>query len=316
MKHKTWMSTLFKYSRLIILALLFGFFSLATKTFFSVSNLDNFKNIVAQQVPFLIILSIGMTIAILLKGIDLSIGAVLALSSCIAALVLRATQNILLCIAAGLATGAVFGAFNGLLIARVGLSPYIATYTVQWVSKGVAFVLLGGSQIFNFPAGFRELFTGWFYTLLIISLAVAALLWVLMSKTTFGRNVYAVGNNAEAARLSGVNVPRVYVLSFTLIGLLAALTGLMYIANLGAAEPVIGDNFAIQAIAATLIGGTSFGGGKGSVANAVVGACIMTTLTNGLLHLGVHSYWQQFAIGVVIVLSILLERFAKRYVRD
>lgn len=310
------MSTLFKYSRLIILALLFGFFSLATKTFFSVSNLDNFKNIVAQQVPFLIILSIGMTIAILLKGIDLSIGAVLALSSCIAALVLRATQNILLCIAAGLATGAVFGAFNGLLIARVGLSPYIATYTVQWVSKGVAFVLLGGSQIFNFPAGFRELFTGWFYTLLIISLAVAALLWVLMSKTTFGRNVYAVGNNAEAARLSGVNVPRVYVLSFTLIGLLAALTGLMYIANLGAAEPVIGDNFAIQAIAATLIGGTSFGGGKGSVANAVVGACIMTTLTNGLLHLGVHSYWQQFAIGVVIVLSILLERFAKRYVRD
>lgn len=307
---------LYKYSRIMIFALLFLFFTFSTDTFFSFSNMANIKNIFAQQVPFLMILSIGMTLAIILKGIDLSIGTVLALSSCVAAMVLQATGSALLCIMTGLAVGSLFGLINGLLIAKVGLSPYIATYSIQWVSKGIAYVLLAGTQIYNFPGGFRELFTGWFFTLLMIAVFVSLVMWFLMSKTTFGRNVYVVGNNPAAARLSGVKVDMIYIVTFTIIGFLASLTGLMYIANLGAAEPIIGDSFALQAIAATLIGGTSFGGGKGSVFNAIIGSMIMITLTNGLLHLGVGTYWQQFAIGVVIVLSIILEHFSGKLVKE
>jgi len=302
------------------LVIVFLVFALSTKTFFSFSDFAIFKrtniyNIVAQQAPFLIVLSIGMTIAIVLKGIDLSIGTVLALSSCLAAMVLKATGSTFICIAVGLGTGLVFGLLNGFLISRVGLSPYISTYTVQWVSRGIAFVLLAGTQVFDFPQGFRDFFTGWEYTLLLIAAIVAVVLWFIMSKSTFGRNIYMIGSNDKAAKLSGIDTDRVIIISFSIIGVLAALTGLMYIANLGAAEPTIGANFPIRAIAATLIGGTSFGGGKGSVINAIIGAFILIILENGLLHMDVHSYWQEFAIGTAIVFSIILEKIGQRFTK-
>lgn len=304
------MSTVMKFSRVLILLLLFAFFSLTSKTFCSMSNI---KNIVSQQVPFLMVLSIGMTVAIILKGIDLSIGSVLALSSCVAALILQSTGNIFYCIASGLTVGIVCGLINGIMIAEIGVSAYIATYTMQWIAKGIAYVLLGGGQVFNLDPNFRNIFIGWSYMLLAIALGVALIMLFVMNMTTFGRNVYVIGNNPKAAKLAGVNVTRVYVVCYTIIGFLASLTGLMYIANLNAAEPVIGDNFPIKAIAASLIGGASFGGGKGNIYNSIIGAFIMITLTNGLLQLGVSSYWQQAAIGFVIVLSIIFERFLKRF---
>ena len=300
---------LMKYSRILILAVLFLFFALSAKTFAQWSNI---KNIIFQQVPFLMVLSIGMTIAIILKGVDLSIGSVLALSSCIAALILQATENVVLCIASGLAVGILCGLINGIMIAEVGVSAYIATYTMQWIAKGIAYVLLGGGQVYNLDTRFRNIFVGWPYMLLTIALVLALLLLFVMNRTIWGRNVYVVGNNPKAARMAGVSVVKTYVICYTLIGFLASLTGLMYIANLNAAEPVIGDNFPIRAIAASLIGGASFGGGQGNIYNALIGSCIMIVLTNGLLQLGVSSYWQQAAIGFVIVLSIIFERIIKR----
>lgn len=300
---------LMKYSRILILAVLFLFFALSAKTFAQWSNI---KNIIFQQVPFLMVLSIGMTIAIILKGVDLSIGSVLALSSCIAALILQATGNVVLCIASGLAVGILCGLINGIMIAEVGVSAYIATYTMQWIAKGIAYVLLGGGQVYNLDTRFRNIFVGWPYMLLTIALVLALILLFVMNRTIWGRNVYVVGNNPKAARMAGVSVVKTYVICYTLIGFLASLTGLMYIANLNAAEPVIGDNFPIRAIAASLIGGASFGGGQGNIYNALIGSCIMIVLTNGLLQLGVSSYWQQAAIGFVIVLSIIFERIIKR----
>lgn len=300
---------LMKYSRILILAVLFLFFALSAKTFAQWSNI---KNIIFQQVPFLMVLSIGMTIAIILKGVDLSIGSVLALSSCIAALILQATENVVLCIASGLAVGILCGLINGIMIAEVGVSAYIATYTMQWIAKGIAYVLLGGGQVYNLDTRFHNIFVGWPYMLLTIALVLALILLFVMNRTIWGRNVYVVGNNPKAARMAGVSVVKTYVICYTLIGFLASLTGLMYIANLNAAEPVIGDNFPIRAIAASLIGGASFGGGQGNIYNALIGSCIMIVLTNGLLQLGVSSYWQQAAIGFVIVLSIIFERIIKR----
>lgn len=311
MAKKTWsVGTLMKFSRVVILLLLFVFFSFATDTFCTWSNL---KNIVTQQVPFLMILSVGMTVAIILKGIDLSIGSVLALSSCIAALILQASGSVALCVAAGLFVGMVCGFINGVMIAKIGVSAYIATYTMQWIAKGIAYVLLAGGQVFNLDSRFRSIFIGQPYTLLAIALAVALVMLFFMNQTTFGRNVYVIGNNPRAAKLAGVDVVKVHIISYTAIGFLAGLTGLMYIANLNAAEPIIGDNFPIRAIAASLIGGASFGGGKGNIYNSLIGAFIMIVLTNGLLQLGVSSYWQQAAIGFVIVLSIMFERFIMRF---
>lgn len=309
-KKKLTAGALMKFSRVVILLILFAFFSLTTDTFGTWSNL---KNIISQQVPFLVILSAGMTVAIILKGIDLSIGSVLALSSCIAALILQATGSVALCIVSGLFVGMLCGFINGIMIAKIGVSAYIATYTMQWIAKGIAYVLLAGGQVFNLNPSFRSIFVGWPYTLLAIALAVTGIMLFLMNMTTFGRNVYVIGNNPRAARLAGVDVVRVHIVCYTMIGFLASLTGLMYIANLNAAEPIIGDNFPIRAIAASLIGGASFGGGKGNIYNSLIGAFIMIVLTNGLLQLGVSSYWQQAAIGFVIVLSIIFERFIMRF---
>ncbi len=309
-KKKLTAGALMKFSRVVILLILFAFFSLTTDTFGTWSNL---KNIISQQVPFLVILSAGMTVAIILKGIDLSIGSVLALSSCIAALILQATDSVALCIVSGLFVGMLCGFINGVMIAKIGVSAYIATYTMQWIAKGIAYVLLAGGQVFNLNPSFRSIFVGWPYTLLAIALAVTGIMLFLMNMTTFGRNVYVIGNNPRAAKLAGVDVVRVHIVCYTMIGFLASLTGLMYIANLNAAEPIIGDNFPIRAIAASLIGGASFGGGKGNIYNSLIGAFIMIVLTNGLLQLGVSSYWQQAAIGFVIVLSIIFERFIMRF---
>lgn len=309
-KKVLFMNTVMRFSRVLILLVLFGFFAISTDTFCTWSNI---KNIVSQQVPFLMILSIGMTVAIILKGVDLSVGSVLALSSCIAALILQATGNVLLCIISGLVVGSLCGFINGIMIAKIGVSAYIATYTMQWIAKGIAYVLLAGGQVFNLDTNFRSIFIGWSYMLLAIAMVIAAVMLFLMNATTFGRNVYVIGNNPKAARLAGVHVESVHIICYTIIGFLSSLTGLMYIANLNAAEPVIGDNFPIKAIAASLIGGASFGGGKGNIYNSIIGSCIMIILTNGLLQLGVSSYWQQAAIGFVIVLSIIFERFLKRF---
>jgi ribose/xylose/arabinose/galactoside ABC-type transport system permease subunit len=152
------MNIVMRFSRVLILLVLFGFFAMSTDTFCTWSNI---KNIVSQQVPFLMILSIGMTIAIILKGVDLSVGSVLALSSCIAALILQATGNVLLCIISGLVVGSLCGFINGIMIAKIGVSAYIATYTMQWIAKGIAYVLLAGGQVFNLDTDFRSIFIGW-----------------------------------------------------------------------------------------------------------------------------------------------------------
>jgi len=299
---------LIKYSRILILLLLFAFFSISTKTFWSPGNWSNVRNIVLQQAPFLIMLSISVMLAIVLKGIDLSVGANISLTSCVTAIILESTQNLFLGIAVGLALGAVVGLINGILISAIKVEPFIATFSMLQISRGLAFVTTGGRQIYKLGPDFRPLFISNEYTLIVIAIVIAIIVSFILRKTNFGRHVYAIGNNIEAARLSGVKTRQVIMTVFVISGTIAALTGLMYIANLGGADPIIGDAFALKAIASALIGGAVMGGGKGKVMNSVVGAFIMLTLTNGMIQIGVSSLWQQFIIGFVIVLSIILER--------
>lgn len=303
-----WKFVIQKYSRALLLLALLLFFSLATDTFWSFDNWSNIANIVLYQAPVLMLLSIGMTLVIVLKGIDLSIGAVVAFSSTIAAILMKNTQNVVLGILVGILVGALMGLVNGILIAVIKIPPYIATISVQWILKGVTNIILQGSSLYQFPEGFKKMMQSTAGNYLLVSVAVALIMGILLTKTTYGRKIYAIGVNSVAAKISGVRTEAVMVSVYMVVGILGAITGIIYMSFLGGVDANIGSDFPIRAISATLVGGTYFGGGKGSVSNAVIGSFVMLVLTNGLLHIGVPAVWQDVVVGIVIVLSVAAEK--------
>lgn len=300
-------SLFIKGSRFLVLLLLFLVFSIFTENFFSFSNWTNVGNILLQQAPFLMLLALSMTIAMIVGGIDLSIGSNISLSAFMCALVLRDVGSIPLAILAGLATGALIGMINGIFVAKVGLPPFVATYSMDWIAKGAVLVISKGAQINGFDS-FRKLFNTWRGTYLLIAVVVIAVCWFLYSRTTYGRKTYCVGCNPAAAKLSGIKADKIMICTFAASGLIAAITGMMYIANLGAAEPTLGNNLRMQAMAAALIGGASFKGAKSKISNAVIGGLIIVVLNNGMIHIGIPGVWQDCAQGLIILAAIMLER--------
>jgi ribose transport system permease protein len=303
---------LVRFSRPLILVLSFIVFSVTTPNFWSINKWNNVMNIVLTQSPFLILMAVSMTLSIILKGIDLSIGSSVAMICCLVGFVLRDTYNSVLGIVVGLAAGTLIGLINGFLISKVKVSTFIATYSMQWILRGGAMLLLGGKQIYDLGPTFSNIFVGSPYTLILITAIVVILMSFLLRKTVFGQQIYATGINQEAARISGIRVDKVILITYTISGFLIGLTSVMYTAYLKSAEPVIGGDFALRAIAASLIGGAAMGGGNGKISNAVIGAYIMLTLSNGMVHLGVRSEWQDVIVGIVIVMSILLERLLQK----
>jgi ribose transport system permease protein len=299
-------------SRWIFLFILLVFFSVVSDTFWSPSNWGNVANIASIQAPFLIIITLGMNLTIILRGFDLSVGSNLAMSSCIAALCLEAGVNVAISIAIGLAFGTLVGIANGALIGVVGVSPFIATYSMSWIIRGVAYLLLAGRQIYKLGDVFVPLFTSNRWTFFIIAIAAAVLLWFVMRNTIFGRSFYLAGRNFEAVSLSGYSVQKITIVIYAISGFLAALAGILYVADLACAEPTIGEDFPLQAVAAALIGGTSFIGGEGSVFNAIIGSFVLMVIMNGMIQMGVPNLWQQFVIGAIIILSMVIELYTAR----
>lgn len=300
-------SFLDRYSRVIVLLLLLVFFSCTTKTFWSIHNWTNLLNIILDQFPVLLLLAAGMTMVIIMKGIDLSIGATVAFSATLAALTMKATQNVLLGIAVSVLVGAVIGVANGTLIAVIKVPPYIATISMKWILTGLCYVILNGSSVYDFPPGFKAMMQSTKYNYLLISVVIIGILAFVMGRSVFGRQVYATGTNDAAAAISGIKTKKITMIVFIAVGILSAVTGIMYMSFLGGVDATLGASFPIRAIAASLIGGNAFGGGKGKVTNAIVGALIMLVLTNGLLHLGIAAEWQQFVLGAVIILAVIAE---------
>lgn len=307
---------LIRNSRLLVLVVLFLLFTVTTDTFWGFTNWSNVRNIILQQAPFTILLALSMTLIINTCGFDLSIGSGIAAVSCTAAIVMQKTQSAALGILTGVFLGALVGLCNGILVAYVRIPTFIATYTMQWILRGVALVLMGGSQIYDFGPNFRNIFIGSPYTFLIICAAIVGLMCFVMSRTVFGRCMNGVGHNSEAAQLSGMNTRRTLLFTFLISGTIMGITALMYIANLGTAEASIGEGFNLTAIAATLVGGTTIGGGGGKPTNAVVGALIMLVLTNGMIQADVPSVWQQVVVGGVIIASVVAERGMQKLARE
>jgi ribose transport system permease protein len=295
---------------LVGLFVLAGLLSVLSPYFLSVSNLLN----VMEQTSINAIIALGMTFVILSGGIDLSVGSLLALSGVVLATALQAGWPAPAAIAAGMAVGGACGLVNGMLITKGRLPAFIATLGMMSIARGGALVFTSGRPISGFGAGFRQLATARVLGIpspVLITIAVYALGHFLLTRTRFGRYVYAIGGNEEATRLSGIDAgfhkTMVYVLSGAASGLAAALLT----ARLGSAQPIAGINYELDAIAATVIGGTSLSGGIGTLHGTLIGALIMGVLRNGLNLLGTSSFFQQVVIGVVIITAVLVDSMLK-----
>jgi ribose transport system permease protein len=276
--------------------------------------LQNLRNVLLQA-SLLALIAFGMTFALLVEGIDLSVGSVIALAGVVAAsLVVKG--HILVGALGGIAVGAACGLFNGALIGYLRIPPVIATYGMLFIARGLALSYTGGFAIYSFDMRFRWIATGLVLGIpvpILIAVAMAAALTFVSRRTILGKHIYAVGSNRVAARYTGVNIPFTLLVVYLLSGALSGFAALIYIARLNAAEPIIGELFALDAIAATVIGGTSFSGGEGGPRGTVIGALIIAVIRNGLNLLKVSSQWQIFCIGAIVLTAVTLDLAAKRY---
>ena len=282
-----------------------------TPHFLTVSNLLN----VAEQAAIIAIVAVGMTFVIITGGIDLSVGSVLAFAGVVMASALHAGAPVPLALAVALGTGLLCGLVNGALITVGRLPPFIATLGMMSVARGTALMFTEGRPVSGFSGGFRSLATGEVLGVpvsVVIMVGVYAVAHVVLTRTKLGRYTYAIGGNEEAALLSGVNVRFYKAAVYGISGMLSGLAAVILTARLNSAQPIAGMMYELDAIAATVIGGTSLLGGEGTVVGTLIGALIMAVLRNGLNILGVSSFVQQVVIGSVIIAAVLIDMWLKR----
>ncbi len=283
-----------------------------TDNFFSS---DNFLNI-ARQVSVNAIIAIGMTCAILSGGIDLSVGAVMALSGTLMAGSMVAGVPPSAAIVIGLLVGLAFGLFNGFFVAYAGMPPIIVTLATMGIARGLGLIYTGGYPIDGLPETFAFFGRGnvlGVQTPVIIMLIAFGLAYLLLNKTPIGRYIYAIGGNEEATRLSGVRVARYKLLVYSLSGFTCALAGLVLSSRLMSGQPNSGVGFEMDAIAAVVMGGTSISGGRGSIIGTLIGAMMLGVLNNGLNMMGVSPYVQNIIKGLIILFAIYISRERKKH---
>jgi ribose transport system permease protein len=281
-----------------------------TPHFLTVSNLLN----VMEQTTINAVIAAGMTFVIVSAGIDLSVGSLVAVAGVVLAGALHANMPLAVAIAASLATGFVFGLLNGLAITLGNLPPFIATLGMMSIARGCALLFTDGRPISGFDAAFRSVATGRVLGIpapVIVTAGVFVVAQFVLAETRFGRYVYAIGGNEEATRLSGVNVRLHKTMVYGVSGLASAVAAVLLTARLNSAQPIAGIMYELDAIAATVIGGTSLMGGEGGLGGTIIGALIMGVLRNGLNLLGVSSFVQQIVIGLVIVIAVLVDTALK-----
>ncbi len=309
---------LFRFQSLLALLLMIVIFSICAEGFFTK---DNFW-LVLRQVSVNTCLSVGMTLVILTGGIDLSVGSILALSGAIMAGLFKnglefPTLNLFIgftlfgAVMAGLIVGSFLGFFNGLMITRFRIPPFVATLAMLTIARGLTELWTGGAAITGLGRTFGYLGTGWFLGVPVqvwTCVTIVVIVMVVLKKTRFGRYIYAVGGNERAAKLSGLNVNRIKLLVYTMTGALSAVGGLIVTSKLNSATPTAGDGYELDSIAAVVIGGTSLSGGRGSVLGTILGALIIGVLNSGLIILQVPPFWQKVIKGFVILLAVAIDK--------
>jgi ribose transport system permease protein len=277
-------------------------------------RVDNLLDI-ALQSSITAVLAIGMTLVIITAGIDLSVGSVVALSAYLTADLMARGVAIPLAILAGLGCGLLAGALNGLLITKGQLPPFIVTLGTMSLLRGLVLIYSQGAPVYGVPPEFKAIIAGRFLGVpmpVLIAAVIAILAWLTLQYTPFGQQVIAIGGNEEAARLSGINVHRRLISVYMISGMLAGVAALILTARLGAAEPISGTGYELNAIAAAVMGGASLAGGQGSILGTVIGALIMGSLQNGLTLNNVPAFYQQVAVGAVIIVAVFVDQWRRR----
>ncbi|MCI9679852.1 MAG: ABC transporter permease [Lachnospiraceae bacterium] len=309
----------------IVLILLCIGFGIASDTFFSVRNVSN----ILSQMCTNALLASGLTYVIILGGIDISVGSVVAVAGIIASYAGLQFPNMgipfamVLLIVCGITVGLVCGFINGVLIAYFDVIPMICTLSTMTALRGVAYVITGGQPVYGLPTSFAFLGAsriiptagmpnGAVPVVVIFTIIVVAIMHILLSQTVFGRHVFAVGSNKNVAHLSGINVRKITFLCHVLSSVMAGLCGVVIASKLQNGQPGSGEGYEMFAIASTVLGGTSLAGGSGSVARAMFGCAVIAVIKTGMDLLQIYSYWQNVVIGCIIILAVVLDMAQKR----
>ncbi|GGG01402.1 ABC transporter permease [Paenibacillus abyssi] len=293
----------------IILVILFVFLSVSSEYFLTVENITN----LLMHSVFVMLVAFGVMFVLSTGGIDLSVGSVLGLCGGVTGWLMMNGTNMWLAILAGLLLGTLIGAFNGMIITRLRISPFLATFAMLYIARGLLLLFTINEPIRNFATPeFAFLAQGYWLGIPMpvwIALAVFLICYFLFNSTSFGRFVVAVGSNQEAAHLSGISTNSIKIRVYALSGLLAASAGILLSSRLTAVQPLMGTSYELDAIAAAVIGGTSMFGGKGSVTGVAIGAIILALISNGLDLLAVNQFYRLIITGLIIIIAVGVERY-------
>ena len=297
-----------KYATLFILVIFLIAMAFLSDRFFTFKNLTN----VGRQISLNAILALGMTLVIISGGIDLSVGGVCALGCCVCAKILNSTGSSLLAIAVVLLIGLAVGAFNGFVVSKTGIAPFIVTLSTVSIIRGITLVMTNASPMPISNAAFKFIGQGTLLGIpfpIYITLILAIITAFVMNKTVFGRYVYAIGGNERSAVVAGIQVKKVKISVYMASGFLAAFTAIIYTSRLSSGVPSLGNGFEMDAITAAVIGGASLAGGQGHVWGTMIGAVIIGILNNALNLLNINSYFQDIVKGIVVLLAVLFDFF-------
>lgn len=311
-----------KSQSLIALFLLCLVISILSDKFLTTNNLWN----VLRQISVNVCISVGMTLVVLMAGIDLSVGSILAFTSAICAGLLKngiAIESLDLFIGftvvggvlSAMLIGLLLGIFNGWVITKFSLPPFVATLAMLTIARGATMLYTQGIPISNLGSNFEFIGSGWFIGIPVpvwISTLMVLIVVFITKKTAFGRYIYAIGGNEKAAFLSGININNIKLTVYGIAGMMAAVSGVLVTSRLNSAQPNAGNSYELDSIAAVVIGGTSLSGGVGTVTGTVIGAVIIGVLNNGLVLLNVSPFWQQVVKGLVILLAVIIDKKSKK----
>lgn len=299
-------------SGIIVVTIIYAVFvQIMNPAFFSPINLNN----MLRQSAFILIPAIGMTFVLIAGGLDLSVGSVLALGGtvvgfCMAKFGLPIWLSIIMAVLAGMA----IGLLNGILIVRFSVPAMIITLGTMYIARGIVLVATNGVAIYPLPKAFQILEQGEIFgipTIIPFCIVLCFLFYVILTQTTFGRAVYAIGGNKDTAKLSGIKVKKMTLSVYIISGMLAALSGIAISARLGSAQPSSGEGYELNVIASCIIGGTSTFGGRGTILGTVIGTIFMSMITNSMTLMRVNVNYQKLIIGIVLVIAVIVDQYKR-----
>lgn len=309
-----WLTRFDQLGIVIVLVILMITVGLINKVFYSPENLMN----VFRSTSYVFIIGIAITYVLITAGLDLSVGAVMAMSGILSAMVAQTGMPLLVSIASGILFGAAVGLVNGFLIVKQDIPALIVTLGMMYVCEGLVLIITKGSPVYPLPDSYKQLGQGNVLGIpnpVVIALILAIIGAFVLKYTKYGRCIYATGGNKETSRLAGINVNFIQMSVYVLSGASAALTGILMAGRLNSAQPSSGSGYELTVVAAVIIGGTSMFGGAGSIFGTLLGALLMTVIENALLLMKISAYWQSFIVGIIIIFAVGLDQYRRKKYR-